>query len=139
MGRFVKVIIALVLCLISFIYSSSQVFAAEPHQNPETAENTFSAIALFRYYSGSLDYTIGKNPEEAESRLRKMPFANIPEDIDRPVDEFVESVVSVSYALVDIDGDAQLLREFVEQCVLRWIHIIQNLTMEVHSQQQAGL
>jgi hypothetical protein len=104
-----------ILCVTMLLMLGSFAFAAEPHQDPETAEQTFSGIALLRYYSGALDFVIGKNPAEVETRLEKMPFANIPQSLEESANDFATSGISISPLIVALDEDMDRLRALIGQ------------------------
>lgn len=115
MSRVLRIIIATILFLAVLLPGNNTVMAAEPHENPETARITFSGISLFRYYSGSLDYVIGKNPETVETRLYKMPFANTPGQIEKPVDIFVNTIIYVSITLSETEKNVSEVRNLIQQ------------------------
>ena len=94
---------------------SPSVFAAEPHEDPETAKPVFSGISLLRYYSDSLDFVLRKNPAEVEARLEKMPFANIPQSLEESAGDFAAFSISISHLVVAIDEDLDKLRALVRQ------------------------
>lgn len=77
-------------------------FAVTPQENPDLAKLVFSSLTLLRYYSESLDFVLQKNAGEVETRLDKMPFANIPESLGEPTTNFSNSTISVSYLIVNI-------------------------------------
>jgi hypothetical protein len=91
----------------------SLALAADPHENPETAEQVFSGISLFRYYSASLESVLKKNPEEVQAKLDKMPFANIPASVQQATDDFTSSGISISYLVAAIDEDLSKLETLV--------------------------
>lgn len=101
--------------MIILLAISSFAFAAEPHEDPETAETVFSGIALLRYYSGALDFVIGKSPAEVEARLGKMPFANLPQSLEKPADNFATSGINLSPLIVAIDEGMDRLRALIRQ------------------------
>jgi len=104
-----------VICVAMLLLIGSSVFAAESHEDPEAAETVFSGIALLRYYSGALDYVLAKNSDEVESRLRKMPFANIPQDLEESAGDFQISAIKISNVVEDIDEDMDKFRVMIEQ------------------------
>lgn len=110
-----RIILAILICAVVLCLISPAVFATEAHEDPETAEQIFGGIALFRYYSNSLDFVLQKDPAEVEARLQKMPFANIPRTVERPTDDFATSGISISHLVVDVDEDLSKLRTLVEQ------------------------
>ena len=110
-----KMIVGAIICLVVFCTISPSVFAAEPHQDPETAEPVFSGISLFRYYSNSLDSVLRKDIGEVEARLEKMPFANVPQNLQEVTDDFAASSIGIAHLVVDIDEDLSKLRTLMGQ------------------------
>ncbi len=110
-----KMIVGAIICLVVFCTISPSVFAAEPHEDPTTAEPVFSGISLFRYYSNSLDFVLRKNIAEVEARLEKMPFANVPQNLQEVTDDFAASSIGISHLVVDIDEDFGTLRALMGQ------------------------
>jgi hypothetical protein len=50
---------ALIQCImLCFTMLGLPVFAAEPHENPETAVTVFSGMTLFQFYSDNLDFVL---------------------------------------------------------------------------------
>ncbi len=114
--RKVRLVVAVVISSVMLGTATPLVaLAAQPHEDPETAEPVFSGIALFRYYSASLDFALKKNPEEVQARLEKMPFANISQSLEVPTGIFVSSSVNVSQLLVEVDKNLSELRTLVAQ------------------------
>jgi hypothetical protein len=99
--------------------ASNSVSAAEPHEDPETAKQVFSGISLFRHYSDALDHILRKIPIEVETRLVKMPFANIPQSLEEVTQRFASSSISVSRSVIAIDDDLDTLRMLMEQFRLK--------------------
>ena len=110
-----KMIVGAIICLVVFYTISPSVFATEPHQDPEIAEPVFSGISLFRYYSNSLDFVLKKEPAEVEARLKKMPFASVPQNLREVTNDFAASSIGVSHLVVDIDEDLSKLRTLMGQ------------------------
>lgn len=110
-----KMIVGAIICLVVFCTISPSVFAAEPHQDPEMAEPVFNGISLFRYYSNSLDFVLRKDIAEVEARLEKMPFANVPQNLQEVTDDFTASIIGISHLVVDIDEDLGTLRTLMGQ------------------------
>jgi len=116
-----KIIAAVLICVSLLPAMTHSVLAAEPHEDPEITKPAFSGISLLRYYSGSLDFILQKNPTEVEARLEKMPFANILQSLEEPADDFTTSSINISYTLVTIDKDISRLRTLIEQSRLKEI------------------
>ena len=110
-----KMIVGAIICLVVFCTISPSVFAAEPHEDPATAQEVFSGISLFRYYSSSLDFVLKKEPAEVEARLERMPFASVPQNLREVTDDFAASSIGISYLVVDIDEDLSKLRTLMGQ------------------------
>ena len=94
---------------------ATPVLAALPLENPETATPAFSGVALFSYYSGSLDFVLEKAPSLVESRLEKMPFANVPPSLEQATEQFASSSIDVAQKVVDVDAGIAELRVLVTQ------------------------
>ncbi|MFC2002733.1 hypothetical protein ACFLV4_02140 [Chloroflexota bacterium] len=108
-----KVAVA-IICVAVLITNSPLVFAAEPHEDPDAAEQVFGGISLLRYYSEALDLILQRNPAGFEAHLEKMPFTNMPPSIKEASDELAQSAISISYLLTEIDGDMDKLRKLRE-------------------------
>ncbi|MFC2057093.1 hypothetical protein ACFLTO_05975, partial [Chloroflexota bacterium] len=109
-----RIIGTVLFTLLTFIISPS-VFAAEPHEDPETAELVFSGISLFRYYSDALDSVLRKSPTEVEAKLEKMPFSNIPQSLAQARDTFTSSSINTTHLIVGIDENLTRLQELMAQ------------------------
>jgi hypothetical protein len=94
---------------------AAPVLAELPLENPETAEPAFSGVALFSYYSGSLDFVLEKAPSLVETRLGKMPFANVPFSLEQATEQFASSTIDVAGKVVDVDAGIEKLRLLVTQ------------------------
>ncbi len=105
-----KITILMITCMVVPCIVSSSVFAADPHEDPVIAQEVFSGISLLKYYSTSLDFVLRKNSAEVEAKLEKMPFANIPQNLEGSTDRFVSSSISISHLVVEIDEDLSRLR-----------------------------
>ena len=106
---------AIILCVVVLIAMSPLAFAAEPHEDPDAAEEVFSGISLLGYYSEALDFILQGNPAGFEARLEKMAFANMPPGLKEASGELAQSAISMSHLLVEIDGDMDKLRKLREQ------------------------
>ena len=94
---------AALISVASLTLAGLPALAATPHEPPETARVVFSGISLFRYYTEALDFTLSKSPEMVEARLEKMPFANIPPEIDDDTGVFAASGINLAYLIAEID------------------------------------
>ena len=97
------------------LLNAGNVLAATPHENPETATPVFSAIALFRYYSYSLDSILLKDAVEAEAKLAKLPWANVPESLETATEDFGTSGINLAQLVVEIDGHLSQLKVLREE------------------------
>jgi hypothetical protein len=75
------IILAIICTAIVFVSSGLPIQAADPHEDPEKTLPVFSGIALFNYYSETLDFVLAKNPHEVTAKMEKMPFANLPDNL----------------------------------------------------------
>ena len=91
------------------------VFAAEPHEDPETAMPVYGDIALLDYYSNVLDFAIGESLTEVGAGPEKMSFANIPQSIEGSIDEFVTLGVSFSDLIAAAGEDMNRVSVLVRQ------------------------
>lgn len=109
-----KIILSLLLCVaILGMIPQSVVLAVESHEDAEVAEVVFSGISLFRYYSGSLDYVLQRNPNTVKEKLDKLPFANIPPELDTATDNFSISGKSVSVLVAAVYEGIITLQELI--------------------------
>ena len=109
-----KIILALLLCAaILGMIPHPVVLAAEPHEDTEVTKVVFSGISLFRYYSGSLDYVLQRNPNTVKERLDKMPFANVPTELDMATETFINSGENVSVLVADAYEGNLTLKELI--------------------------
>ena len=114
-GNLKKGILVAITCVLISSTISPSVFAAEPHEDPETAKQVFSAISLFRYYSTSLASVLKREPAEVEARLEKMPFANVPKSLKGVTNNFTVPSIDIAYLVVDIHQELVALRTLMEQ------------------------
>jgi len=107
-------VLAVFLVLVGLINPAVQAF--DLHEDADAARTVFSGLSLFKYYSGALDYVLQRNPAEVDYRLRKMPFANIPPEIEKPTGIFTANGMGISRDIVAIyDGHLkriELLQQF---------------------------
>ena len=114
-GNLKKGILVAITCVLISSTISPSIFAAEPHEDPETAKQVFSAISLFRYYSTSLASVLNREPAEVEARLEKMPFANVPQSLKGVTNNFTAPSIDIAYLVVDIHQELVALRTLMEQ------------------------
>ena len=109
-----KIILSLLLCAaILGMMPHTVVLAAKPHEDTEAAETVFSGISLFRYYSDSLVYVLQRNPTTVKEKLDKMPFANIPTELDTATETFITSGENVSVLVADTYEGNLTLKELI--------------------------
>jgi hypothetical protein len=94
---------------------AAPVLAVLSLENPETATPAFSGVALFSYYSGSLDLVLEKAPSLVETRLEKMPFANVPPSLEQATGQFASSTIDVAEKVVNVEAGMAELRVLVTQ------------------------
>lgn len=110
-----KRIAGVIICVVVFLSMSPLAFAAEPHEDPDAAEQVFSGISLLRYYSELLDFVLQRNPAGLEALLEKMAFINLSPSLKEASDELAQSAISMSHLLVEFEGDIDKLRKLREQ------------------------
>ena len=96
------IIIVLLLVLLG---TATPVLAADApgdQQNPQTAQETFSGIALLNYYSSSLDYIIQLDQTGSDANLAKMPFANVPQELDTATSGFASNGTAFTASIVNL-------------------------------------
>jgi len=114
-GNMKKRMVGVIICAAILALPGNVVLAIEPHEDPETATSVFSGISLFRYYSDSLNFVLQKNPVEVETRLEKMPFVNVPENLKESTNNFALTAVDMSYLVATIDENINSLRVLMQQ------------------------
>ena len=98
------IIIALLVALLGTV---SPVFADDTpgsQENPQVALQTFSGIALLSYYSSSLDYIIQLDQNGSDNNLEKMPFANVPQELDYATGGFASNGMEFTTSIVNLFG-----------------------------------
>ncbi|MCJ7744233.1 MAG: DUF4129 domain-containing protein [Dehalococcoidales bacterium] len=108
-------ILALLCAGALLLLNAGNVVAVTPHEDPETATTVFSGIALFQYYAYSLDSILLKNAAEAEAKLEKLPWANVPESLAPVTEDFAASGIQLARLVVQIDRGWTTLKMFREQ------------------------
>ena len=117
-----KVTVPLIACIVVSGTMYSAVFAASPHEDPDTAEQAFNGTSLLRYYANTMYFVLGKQPEEVKAWLDKMPFANVPPVLKEPVDDFTVTSLELSRLLLDINQNLDLMRQHLEQ--YRYVEVV---------------
>jgi hypothetical protein len=96
--------IALIACVAACLTMvGTPVFAAEPHEDPETAQTVFSGISLFQFYSDTLDFVLAKSQKDIEINIQKAPFANVPSALEDSLNNYISSVDNFCSLILDID------------------------------------
>ena len=98
-----RLLISIVLLLV-LLGTATPVLADAPgdQQNPQTAQETFSGIALLNYYSSSLDYIIQLDQTGSDANLAKMPFANVPQDLNTATSGFADNGTAFTASIVNL-------------------------------------
>jgi hypothetical protein len=93
-----------IVLLVILVGTAAPVLADAPgdQQNPQTAQETFSGIALLNYYSSSLDYIIQLDQTGSAANLAKMPFANVPQELDAATSGFASNGTTFTISLVNL-------------------------------------
>ena len=93
-----------IVVLLVLLGTATPVLAAAPggQQNPQTAQETFSGIALLNYYSNSLDYIIQLDQPDSDTNLAKMPFANVPQDLETATSGFADNGTAFTASIVNL-------------------------------------
>jgi len=104
--RNLKTAVALLTIYLLLIWIvAAPVFAIEPHEDPEAAEELFSGVSLFWYLDDVMDSVLLLDVTEVEALLGKMHFTNIPRDLDLAMSDFALSGIDLSRLLSQIDVD----------------------------------
>jgi hypothetical protein len=85
--------------------SAVPVFAAGGlgnQQDPQSAQEQFSTIALLNYYSSSLDYIIQLDRNGSDTNLASMPFVNIPPELEQSNSNFAAAGIEFTASLVSL-------------------------------------
>ncbi len=102
--------IAIVACIVvCFAMVGLPVFAAEPHEDPSTAQVVFSGMPLFQFYSGTLDSVLIGNQQNIETNIRKSPFANVPPSLENSLNNFVSSANNFCSLILDLDVSVKMI------------------------------
>lgn len=109
MERYIKRVTLVIICIAAVIASSMPVFADVPHEDPESATAVFDGISVFNYYTETFDAVLVKDSETARLKMSKMPFANIPENLQNATDELASSIVTESQMIVEISDNIETL------------------------------
>jgi hypothetical protein len=105
-----------ILCLLAiFICLTLPVYASQYHEDPDAAEETFSGLSLLVYYSGVLDLVPLGEPTEIESALGKMPFASIPQSLQKVVNDLSDSGIGLSRSMAGLFTQWQQYSRLVDQ------------------------
>jgi hypothetical protein len=91
------------------------VFAAEPHEDPETARTVFSGMSIFQFYSGTLDFVLIKSQQDIEINIQKAPFANIPPALEDSLNNFVSSAKNLCSLILDLDASVSDIKVLLHE------------------------
>ena len=94
----------IIVLLAALLGTAIPALAAAPggQQNPQTAAESFSGIALLNYYSNSLDYMIKLDQAGSAANLAKMPFANVPQDLAAETTGFAGNGTAFTTSIVNL-------------------------------------
>tara|TARA_B100000315_G_scaffold256758_1_gene303505 strand:+ start:4037 stop:6001 length:1965 start_codon:yes stop_codon:yes gene_type:complete len=126
--------IGVITCVTMLFIMGYSVFAAEPHEDPETAMPVYGYIALLDYYSNMLDSTIGEILTEVGAGQENMPFANIPQSMKGSIDEFVDLGVSLFGLMAVADEDMNEVSVLMRQHRLNEVVELTSETFDALSQ-----
>jgi len=104
-----------ILCLLLFWVAASPVFALEPHEDPEAAEELFSEAAIFTYLAGAMDSMLLLNVAEVEMLFGKLQFTSVPQDMEPALSDISRSCIDLSHLLWEIDDDLSELDALASQ------------------------
>jgi hypothetical protein len=124
MKRHFTVIIS---ALAAIILMAVPVTAQTPvyHEDPGQARMLFSGISLLRYYASSLESIEQRKPEIAESRLNKMPFTNMPPELENSKEKVASCGIELAFSLTRLWG----IRE-EQNILLGQFRLVEALEME---------
>ena len=109
------IIITLMVALLGTAVPMLAADAPGAQENPQTAQETFSSIALLNYYSDSLDYMIQLDQTGSDANLAKMPFANVPQELDDATANFASNGTEFTTSLVDLFGLWNQQNTYIQQ------------------------
>lgn len=71
-----------VACSVVLLASlTAPVYAIDPHENPDEAEETFSDVALLEFYRDFIGHMLALHPDDIGEHLGLLAFASVPEGI----------------------------------------------------------
>jgi hypothetical protein len=94
-----KAFISISFSLAAILMIVTPVMALTSHDNPDTAKSEFNGVSLLKYFSSSLDLVILRDPAAVEKSLDKMPFVNIPAQLNQTSEDFAASSIILTYSL----------------------------------------
>ncbi|MBI4294885.1 MAG: hypothetical protein HY669_01810 [Chloroflexi bacterium] len=86
-----------------------------PHENPDVAVQRFDGIAILGYCSLLLDGVLARAPDQVASQREKTPFANVPQNAIRPLEDFGEASVSIARLIPEIEAGLDNLNSLAGQ------------------------
>ena len=108
----------IITLMVALLGTAVPVLAADTpgaQENPQSAQETFSSIALLNYYSSSLDYMIQLDQTGSDTNLAKMPFANVPQELDAATANFASNGTEFTASLVDLFGLWNQQNTYIQQ------------------------
>jgi len=95
----------IITLLVALLGTATPAFAADTptiKENPQSAQEIFSSVALLNYYSSSLDYIIQLDQTGSDFNLAKMPFANVPQELTTATGDFASNGLKLTASLVNL-------------------------------------
>ena len=86
-----------------------------PHKDPATVSPEFRAAAVFVFFSGVVDLTLGAMYDDARDLLAKLRTANIPENLRFIIDRYAELLGRVNEHLDDADAELRKASVLLQQ------------------------
>ncbi len=116
MNRFIKSItIIFIVCGVFSVTNVKEAYAQTLHENPEQAQQIFSGIPLFQYYTACLDLALMKKVDEVKTMLEKMPSASIPPELIGDNEDLSDSTGEIAYLISGISNNLDLLRKYITE------------------------
>ena len=109
------IIITLIVTLLGTAAPVLGADAPGAQQDPQSAQETFSSIALLNYYSSSLDYMIQFDQTGSDANLAKIPFANVPQELNAATGDFASNGMEFTASLVNLFGLWNQQNTYIQQ------------------------
>jgi len=97
-----RILISIILAVSLLSLLTPPAYAGDTQEDPDAVKTIFSYLALMMFYSDSLDPILQKDIESTEKALNKMPFVNVPEELNQPTSEFSASGITLSHSIVSL-------------------------------------